>query len=173
VFGRFADLLVASSSHPAMLIYLDQAQSVGPDSQYAGLSRMGLPALKGVGGLNENLAREIMELHTLGVGSGYTQADVTEFARALTGWSIVGFKENRFAQRGEPGQFTFRAGAHEPGVRHILGKAYPQDGIAQGQAVLADLAAHPATAHHIAAKLAGWKRASPQPAGGLIRLRKP
>ncbi len=90
VFGRFEALLAASTRHPAMLMYLDQAQSVGPGSQVAGLGRMGVPGLKALNGLNENLAREIMELHTLGVGSGYTQADVTEFARALTGWSIVG-----------------------------------------------------------------------------------
>jgi uncharacterized protein (DUF1800 family) len=171
VFGRFEDLLVASSSHPAMLIYLDQAQSVGPNSQYASLSRTGLiPALKGIGGLNENLAREIMELHTLGVGSGYTQADVTEFARALTGWSVVGLNEHRLGQPGEPGQFTFRQGAHEPGVRHILGKAYGQDGIDQGHAVLTDLAANPATAHHIAVKLARHFVADDPPPALVVRL---
>ncbi|HEX4199704.1 MAG TPA: DUF1800 family protein [Caulobacteraceae bacterium] len=171
VFGRFEDLLVASSSHPGMLVYLDQAQSIGPDSQLAGLSRTGLvPGLKGLGGLNENLAREIMELHTLGVGSGYTQADVTEFARALTGWSIVGLKENRFGRPGEPGQFTFRPAAHEPGVRHILGKAYPQEGIDQGRAVLANLAANPATAHHIASKIATHFIADDPPPALVARL---
>jgi uncharacterized protein (DUF1800 family) len=176
VFGRFEDLLVASSSHPAMLFYLDQTQSIGPNSQFAGLSRTGLiPALKGLGGLNENLAREIMELHTLGVGSGYTQADVTEFARALTGWSIEGFQERRFgptSMGSAPGQFTFRQGAHEPGVRHILGKAYPQDGIDQGHAVLTDLAANPATAHHIATKLARHFVADDPPPALVARLEK-
>ncbi|HEY5007924.1 MAG TPA: DUF1800 family protein [Caulobacteraceae bacterium] len=173
VFGRFEDLLVASSSHPAMLIYLDQTQSVGPNSQYAGLSRTGMiPALKGIGGLNENLAREIMELHTLGVGSGYTQGDVTEFARALTGWSIVGLNEHRLGQPGEPGQFTFRQGAHEPGVRHILGKTYPQDGIDQAHAVLTDLATNPATAHHIAVKLARHFVADDPPPALVARLEK-
>ncbi len=99
VFGRFEDMLVASSSHPGMLLYLDQAQSVGPDTMAASfLSRGGKKA-----GLNENLAREIMELHTVGVASGYTQADVTEFARAMTGWSIGGLKE------ADAGQFKFRA----------------------------------------------------------------
>jgi uncharacterized protein (DUF1800 family) len=171
VFGRFEDLLVAASSHPAMLIYLDQIQSVGPDSQYARLGRAGFPALKGLGGLNENLAREIMELHTLGVGSGYSQADVTEFARALTGWSIVGFKE-RVGQSGEPGQFTFREGAHESGVRHILGKAYPQDGIDQAHAVLSDLAANPATARHIAVKLARHFVADEPPPSLVAKLEK-
>jgi uncharacterized protein (DUF1800 family) len=171
VFGRFEDLLVAASSHPAMLIYLDQIKSVGPDSPYARLGRVGFPGLKGLGGLNENLAREIMELHTLGVGSGYSQADVTEFARALTGWSIVGFKE-RVGQVGEPGQFTFREGAHEPGVRHILGKAYPQDGIDQAHAVLTDLAANPATAHHIAVKLARHFVSDEPPPTLVARLEK-
>ncbi|HXQ09598.1 MAG TPA: DUF1800 family protein [Caulobacteraceae bacterium] len=156
VFGRFEEMLVASTSHPGMLIYLDQAQSIGPDSQLAGLAKMGLPALKNLGGLNENLAREIMELHTLGVGAGYTQADVTEFARALTGWSIVGLNERRrFGdQDAQPGQFTFRPAAHEPGARHILGNTYPAGGLEQARAVLHDLAANPATAHHIAVKLA-------------------
>ncbi len=171
VFGRFEDLLVASSSHPAMLIYLDQIQSIGPDSQYANLGHMGFPGLKGLGGLNENLAREILELHTLGVGSGYTQADVTEFARALTGWSIVGFKE-RVGQSGEPGQFIFRQGAHEPGVRHILGKAYAQGGIDQAHAVLADLATRPATAHHVAVKLARHFVADDPPPALVARLEK-
>src|SRR5215469_13646073 len=86
VFGRFEEMLMASSHHPAMLLYLDQAASVGPDSQ-AGERRKA--------GLNENLAREIMELHTVGVDGGYTQADVTEFARALTGWSVAREQEGR------------------------------------------------------------------------------
>ncbi|HLI65216.1 MAG TPA: DUF1800 domain-containing protein [Caulobacteraceae bacterium] len=158
VFGRFEDMLVASSTHPGMLLYLDQAQSIGPNSQLAAMAKTGfVPGLKNLGGLNENLAREIMELHTLGVGSGYTQADVTEFARAITGWSIVGLNERRFgagAGGGAPGEFTFRALAHEPGSRTILGKTYPAGGIEQGRAVLHDLAASRATAHHIAVKLA-------------------
>ena len=87
VLGRFRDMLVAVEQHPAMLLYLDQAQSIGPDSQRGQLAaRFGRQRR----GLNENLAREILELHTLGVNSGYTQADVTEFARALTGWTVDG-----------------------------------------------------------------------------------
>jgi len=144
VFGRFEDMLVASSSHPAMLLYLDQAQSVGPDTMAASfLSRGGKKA-----GLNENLAREIMELHTVGVEAGYTQADVTEFARAMTGWSIGGLKEP------DAGHFRFRPAAHEPGVRTIMGKAYPQPGMQQALAVMKDLAASPHTAHHVSLKLA-------------------
>jgi uncharacterized protein (DUF1800 family) len=144
VFGRFEDMLVASSSHPGMLLYLDQAQSVGPDTMAASfLSRGGKKA-----GLNENLAREIMELHTVGVGAGYTQADVTEFARAMTGWSINGLQE------GDTGKFKFRVAAHEPGARTIMGKRYAEGGVDQALAVMKDLAASPHTANHIATKLA-------------------
>ena len=144
VFGRFEDMLVASSSHPGMLLYLDQAQSVGPDTMAANfLSRGGKKA-----GLNENLAREIMELHTVGVASGYTQADVTEFARAMTGWSIGGLQE------GDAGKFKFRVAAHEPGARTIMGKRYAEGGMDQALAVMKDLAASPHTANHIAVKLA-------------------
>ncbi len=160
VFGRFSDLLLASSQHPAMLLYLDQAASVGPDSP-AAQSQAGQ---RRKAGLNENLAREIMELHTVGVDGGYTQTDVTEFARALTGWSIVRANEGegqrmsrgRFGagMTGEPGTATFRPLTHEPGVRHVLGHTYGQDGYAQGRAVLLDLAANPATARHIARKIA-------------------
>ena len=105
VFGRFEDLLTASTMHPAMLLYLDQAQSIGPHSAVMSMAGPGLARFR-QSGLNENLAREILELHTLGVGSGYTQADVTEFARALTGWSIQGPNAGqyggRFASAGRP-----------------------------------------------------------------------
>src|SRR6185312_3542743 len=102
-------------------------------------------------GINENLAREIMELHTLGVGSGYTQTDVTTFAEVITGWSIGG-EAGRFSS-GEPGKFVFRAELHEPGAKVVLGKRYPDKGIEQGEAVLRDIAARPATAHFLATKL--------------------
>jgi uncharacterized protein (DUF1800 family) len=149
VFGRFEDLLLASTRHPAMMSYLDQERSIGPNSQ-AGERRKT--------GLNENLAREIMELHTLGVGN-YGQADVTEFAKALTGWSFVGPNEPGlagqfgFGATGRPGDFVFRARAHEPGARTILGKTYADSGEGQARAALHDFARHPATAHHIAMKL--------------------
>lgn len=147
VFGRFHDMLMASSRHPAMLLYLDQAGSAGPNSP-AGERRKA--------GLNENLAREIMELHTLGVDGGYAQADVTEFARALTGWSVSRGRDDPAGggDPGEAGAFMFRPFTHEPGDRHVLGRPYPQAGEAQGRAVLTDLAAHPATARHIARKVA-------------------
>ena len=167
VFGRFEDLLAASSTHPAMLLYLDQAHSIGPGSP-AALRRGGAGA-----GLNENLAREIMELHTLGVGSGYTQADVTEFARALTGWSIPGPNQTpNVGQNGGPAGFLFRPQTHEPGPRHILGKTYNQQGVAQAAAVLRDLAAHPATAHHLSVKLARHFVADDPPPALVARLER-
>jgi uncharacterized protein (DUF1800 family) len=141
VLGRFADMLLAVERHPAMLLYLDNQQSVGPDSR-AGKNRKR--------GLNENLAREILELHTLGVGSGYAQADVTSFARILTGWTMAG-REGRL---GEPGSSVFNANAHEPGDAVLLGKTYPAAGMGQAEAALDDIARHPATAQHIATKLA-------------------
>jgi len=153
VLGRFSDMLLAVEQHPAMLVYLDQAQSIGPDSQ-AGY----FAALRGRKqlGLNENLAREIMELHTLGVRTGYSQADVTEFARALTGWTVSGLGRGPAARLigGTPGQFQFAATLHEPGTRTIMGKRYEQYGEAQAKAILFDLASSPATAKHLAMKLA-------------------
>ena len=112
VLGRFADMLIAVEQHPAMLIYLDNAQSIGPNSR-AGLNRGR--------GLNENLAREILELHTLGVGGGYTQDDVTSLARILTGWTVG----NLANAASEPGKFFFAPARHEPGDRTVLGKRYP------------------------------------------------
>ncbi|WFP76360.1 DUF1800 family protein [Mesorhizobium sp. WSM4906] len=141
VLGRFADMLLAVEHHPAMLFYLDNQQSIGPDSR-AG-KRRGR-------GLNENLAREILELHTLGVGSGYSQADVTSFAGMLTGWTIAGRK----GRLGEPGTFVFNANAHQPGEAVLLGKTYPAGGMGQAEAALNDIARQPATARHIATKLA-------------------
>src|SRR5579863_9636122 len=105
---------------------------------------------KAKAGLNENLAREIMELHTVGVEAGYTQADVTEFARAMTGWSIGGLKESDDVA----GKFLFRPAAHEPGTRTIMGKRYSQSGVQQARSVMHDLATSPHTAHHVALKLA-------------------
>ena len=153
VLGRFSDMLLAVEQHPAMLIYLDQAQSIGPNSP-AGQRIAARGGQKR--GLNENLAREIMELHTLGVRTGYTQADVTEFARALTGWTVSGIARGpaaRLLGQAAPGEFQFVEMLHEPGERVIMGKRYGQDREAQGRAVLMDLAASPATAKHIATKL--------------------
>src|SRR5882757_1917160 len=156
VNGRFFDLLLAVQTHPAMLRYLDQGQSIGPDSRAArrvAERADGAPARKR--GLNENLAREILELHTLGADSGYTQADVTEFARALTGWSMPVVAPQRLDPgAASGGAFLYREAAHEPGVRTILGQRYSDDGQDQARAILADLAVHPATARHLAGQLA-------------------
>jgi uncharacterized protein (DUF1800 family) len=150
VFGRFQDMLLAVEAHPAMLLYLDQARSIGPDSMVA---RRAAQRPNGVQrGLNENLAREILELHTLGVHGGYSQADVTEFARALTGWSLGGLLG--LPAQNEAGGFTFQMSLHEPGVRTVCGKTYDQRGQAQGLAILHDLGSAPATARFVATKLA-------------------
>ncbi|WP_144151586.1 DUF1800 family protein [Paraburkholderia sp. BCC1885] len=155
VLGRFDDMLVAVERHPAMQLFLDQTRSVGPDSAAALRAEQRNPDNKR--GLNENLAREIMELHTLGVRSGYTQADVTEFARALTGWSVAGVKRRQPGPQPDgaaPGSFVFRPQVHEPGSRTIMGRRYDQPGEQQALAILHDFAASPATAQHIAGKLA-------------------
>jgi uncharacterized protein (DUF1800 family) len=151
VAGRFAEMLAAVEAHPAMILYLDNQASIGPGSQLAQRRGRRAAADDRKLGINENLAREILELHTLGVDGGYTQQDVTTFAKALTGWSL-GF-DRPFAG-GELGKFAFHDAAHEPGAKTILGKSYGQSGVAQPRAVLADLARHPATARHIAFKLA-------------------
>ncbi len=155
IMGKFSDLLFASVRHPAMLLYLDQAQSVGPNSPLA--ARIAERRNKELG-LNENLAREILELHTLGVRTGYAQADVTEFARALTGLTVAGMgkgpAQKMLLQGAAPGDSLFFDAIHEPGSRQLLGKTYRETGKQQMAAILADLAVHPATAKHLATKLA-------------------
>jgi uncharacterized protein (DUF1800 family) len=150
VFGRFEDLLLAVEQHPAMLLYLDQARSVGPTSTLGQRSARNRP--DSPRGLNENLAREILELHTLGVGGGYAQGDVIELARALTGWSVGGLLG--LPPGGARGAFSFNPVMHESGPRQVLGRRYEPGGEAQGRAILRDLASTPATARHLALKLA-------------------
>ncbi len=147
VLGRFEDLLLAAIRHPAMLLYLDQAQSIGPAS----------PAAQRAGdrqqrqrGLNENLAREILELHTLGVRSGYAQEDVTELARALTGWTLPADDLIQDATA----TFRFVPALHQPGARTVLGRRYGEAGEQQARSILHDLVDSPATARHLALKLA-------------------
>jgi uncharacterized protein (DUF1800 family) len=173
VLGRFRDMLVAVEQHPAMLLYLDQAQSIGPESEAARLAaRFGRGRQRR--GLNENLAREILELHTLGAAGGYAQADVTEFARALTGWTVSGLTRGPAARfvgvAGPPGGFLFAERIHEPGPRTILGRGYPQQGEAQARAILDDLAADPRTARHLAHKLARHFAGDDPPAAMVRRL---
>lgn len=157
VLGRFGDMLKAVEQHPAMLFFLDNQQSLGPDSR-AGVNRNR--------GLNENLAREIMELHTLGVGGGYTQDDVTSLARIITGWTYAG----RLGQLGTPGTFVFNANAHQPGAQRVIGKIYEANGVAQGEAVLADIARHPSTAKFIATKFVRHFVADDPPPALVARL---
>jgi uncharacterized protein (DUF1800 family) len=131
--GKFYDLLVATAQSPAMLLYLDNWVSIGPHSEAAGKN--------GQSGLNENYARELMELHTLGVDGGYTQGDVTELARVLTGWTITLPEEG--------GQFQFDPRRHEPGTKVVLGEKYYDGGNNEGLHALDVLAHSPSTAHFI------------------------
>nr|WP_248642418.1 DUF1800 domain-containing protein [Vibrio crassostreae] len=134
--GNFGEMLMASSKHPAMLLYLDNQLSIGPNS------KVGKRRNKG---LNENLAREILELHTLGVDGSYTQQDVIALAKAISGWGIK-FKS--------PGAgFRFANNLHEPGSITLLGKAYSQSGVSQGESCLQTLATHKDTATHLVGKL--------------------
>ncbi len=157
VLGRFGDMLKAVEQHPAMLFFLDNQQSLGPDSR-AGKNRNR--------GLNENLAREILELHTLGVGGGYSQDDVTSLAHVITGWTYAG----RQGQLGTSGTFVFNANAHQPGAQRVMGKIYDANGVAQGEAVLADIARHPSTAKFVAGKFARHFVADDPPPALVARL---
>ncbi len=152
VTGRFQDMVLAVMRHPAMLMYLDNAGSVGPDSVGGMLSHRGL---------NENLARECMELHTVSPASGYTQADVTSFARILTGWSIEG--------RNEPLGFVFRPRIHEPGEQPLMGHSFP-DGEQGGVEALRFLANHPATHRYLAKKLVCHFVADTPPPSAVRRI---
>ena len=164
VLGNFADMLLAVEQHPAMLLYLDNQQSIGPNSQLARqANRRGRDL-----GLNENLGREILELHTLGVDGPYTQADVQALAATITGWSIGG--DAGRLRGGEPGRFFFRDAFHEPGERALLGRRYAEDGMRQGETALRDLAVHPHTARHMATKLSRHFVADDPPAALVDRL---
>jgi uncharacterized protein (DUF1800 family) len=120
VLVRFADMLLAAEGHPAMLLYLNNAQSIGPNS-VAGINRDR--------GLNENLAREILELHTLGVRTVYSQTDVTNFAKILTGWTI----RETASDPDHGGEFVFLRRAHEPGTHNVIGHDYADVGVEQGR----------------------------------------
>jgi uncharacterized protein (DUF1800 family) len=155
--GYFADMLVAVEQHPVMLQYLDNHLSMGPGSRVG--RRRGR-------GLNENLAREILELHTLGVDGGYTQDDVTSLARIITGWTVANGRQ----VRGEPGTFAYMNVMHEPGRQRLLGETYDEDGVGQGERALRDLAAHPSTARFLATKLARHFIADSPPRESVDRI---
>lgn len=178
VTGSFGELLTSAIKHPAMLLYLDNGQSIGPDSLLG--SRANRRRNRRAG-LNENLAREILELHTLGVDGGYTQDDVIEFSKGLTGWSVgatggadrIGAMARRLtgnADAGAAGEFTFRAGVHEPGSKTILGKRFREGGVDEAESVLAFLAEQPQTAHFLATKLARHFVADEPPPALVERL---
>jgi uncharacterized protein (DUF1800 family) len=159
VLGKFADMLKAVESHPAMLFYLDNHRSIGPNSaagRFAGK------------GLNENLAREILELHTLGAEGGYSQADVFALACILTGWSFAGAE----SEVGTQGVFVFKSNWHEPSAQSLLGETYAQTGMPQGEAALAAIARHASTATHIATKLVRHFIADEPPPGMIAKLAK-
>jgi uncharacterized protein (DUF1800 family) len=144
--GRFSDLLLATARHPAMLLYLDNAESRKPAAARAGAGRS-VSKAKEQRGLNENYARELLELHTLGVDGGYSQADVTNVARIFTGWSVTRLKEGKFS-------YQFRPGAHDRTEKTVLGQVFPAgQGEEEGLRLLQLLAESPATAHHISGKL--------------------
>jgi uncharacterized protein (DUF1800 family) len=163
ILGDFSTLLLAVERHPAMLLYLDNHFSIGPHSVAARFAERRDSGRKL--GLNENLAREILELHTLGVDGGYSQQDVTTFAAMITGWSIGG--DAGRLRGGEPGRFYFREVFHEPGAKRLLGKDYREDGMSQGETALRDLARHPNTARHLATKLARHFIADEPPAAAV------
>ncbi len=157
VTGRFRDMLHDAASHPGMLFYLDNYNSVGPRSHRGTVTYYDR-------GLNENLAREILELHTLGVQGGYDQDDVREFAKMLTGWT--------FARRYEPnpGEFHFSEKSHEPGPKTLMGQAYEEAGEAEGRGALDWLAGQEATARHIAFKMARHFIADEPPPSAVNKL---
>ena len=186
IWGRFEDLLMATAKSPAMLFYLDNARSMAaPENRpamqqqrgFGGPFGFGRRAMvvrpqqqqgKGQGGLNENYAREIMELHTLGVDGGYTQKDVTELARVLTGWSI-----SREREGGEGATFVFRPQMHDAGAKTVLGIRFASGGgIDEGERMIHVLAHHPATAHRIAYKLCQRLVADEPPPALVARVAK-
>jgi uncharacterized protein (DUF1800 family) len=180
VLGRFEDMVLASARHPAMLFYLDNAQSIGPNSR-------GVKSGRRAGaqrGLNENYARELLELHTLGVNGGYTQRDVQELAKVLTGWTVEGFARPRTAGprrvRGRmpaqsepdgPITFGYEDLLHEPGSKTVLDRRY-NGGVGEGEEAIKALCGHPSTARFIATKLAAHFISDAPPDAAVARLER-
>ncbi|MGD9978976.1 MAG: DUF1800 family protein [Hyphomonadaceae bacterium] len=179
VGGRFADMLLASTKHPGMIVYLDNWLSIGPNSQAAQNPRRGrrLPGGGRPTGINENLAREILELHTLGVNGGYAQRDVQALAAIITGWTyerprLRDLVSDQAAERNGAQLFEFDADAHEPGPKTLLNRTYPQTGIEQGEMALRDLATHASTARFIATKLCRHYIADAPPGAAVARAER-
>ena len=179
--GRFADMVLASAKHPAMLAYLDNLQSIGPNSGGARLGGRGGQRR----GLNENYARELLELHTLGVNGGYTQEDVQELAKILTGWTVEGLARQGAGQALRPRArrqvvaqnndaarigFAFQELLHEPGPKTVLGTKYPEAGVAEGESAIRTLCRHPSTARFVATKLVAHFVSDEPPAPAVDRI---
>jgi uncharacterized protein (DUF1800 family) len=172
-------MLIASTKHPGMIVYLDNWLSIGPNSraaQHPNRARR-LPGGGRPTGINENLAREVLELHTLGVNGGYTQRDVQALAAIITGWTyerprLRDLVSNDVAVRTGSQLFEFDADAHEPGLKTLLNRTYPQTGVAQGEAALGDLARHPSTARFIATKLCRHYIADDPPDVSIARVER-
>lgn len=191
VLGRFEDMVMASAKHPAMLVYLDNFQSIGPTSPGAGAGQGGGGQRRG---LNENYARELLELHTLGVNGGYTQQDVQELARILTGWTVTGLggpgdraarsgnqaraRRGRFgpaqpvSPAGGPVGFAFQDALHEPGSKTVLGERYGEAGVAEGERAIRALCRHPSTVRFVATKLVRHFVGDEPPAAAVDRVVK-
>jgi uncharacterized protein (DUF1800 family) len=173
VLGRFHDMVAASAKHPAMLLYLDNFQSIGPGSQAARAARRGRETRRG---LNENYARELLELHTLGVNGGYTQEDVQELARILTGWTVGGVLRGARRRRGRPAaddgpvRFAFEPLLHEPGSKTVLGVRYADAGVREGEEAIRLLCRHPSTAQFVATKLVAHFVSDEPPAAAIERV---
>jgi uncharacterized protein (DUF1800 family) len=193
VLGRFEDMVMASAKHPAMLVYLDNFQSIGPSSQGA---RTGQQRAGQRRGLNENYARELLELHTLGVNGGYTQQDVQELAKILTGWTVHGLggpadrlmqlanPQRRGARLGGRGRgvsaqpeqpvgpvgFVFQPLLHEPGSKTVLAQRYSEGGVAEGERVIRALCRHESTATFVATKLVTHFVSDQPPAAAVERV---
>jgi len=185
VLGRFEDMVRASATHPAMLFYLDNFQSIGPTSRGAGPGRAGNARR----GLNENYARELLELHTLGVNGGYSQQDVQELAKILTGWTVEGLGGGRGAAQRRPGRsgrgrvqvpspprpgdpirFAFQELLHEPGSKTVLNERYAEAGVAEGERAIRALCRHPSTAQFVATKLVAHFVSDEPPAAAVDRV---
>ncbi|WP_114521149.1 DUF1800 domain-containing protein [Altererythrobacter sp. ZODW24] len=166
ITGKFIDLLESAATHPAMLLYLDQSRSIGPNSS---VGRSRADRQRRNSGLNENLAREILELHSMGVRSGYSQDDIEELARALTGYTVASMRGGP-ANTAAAGSFVFVPARHEPGTRRLLGKRFPQAGRDQARQMLQEIARQPATAEFIATKLARHFIADNPPAASIARI---
>jgi uncharacterized protein (DUF1800 family) len=177
-FDRFSNLLLATAKHPAMLVYLDNAQNMAPNAAAAKQDEMAGDGVQNLikknksNGINENYAREVMELHTLGVDGGYTQADVISLAHILTGWTVgpgagpdTAMAVDQY--RRSRGAFRFAAKRHDPSPEILLGRSFSGDELGEGEAALLMLAAHPATAHHISFQLAQYFVAD-QPGSELV-----